>query len=112
MAAWSYTSREMLKLQSYTTCELFALAWSYTSCEMLVLHGHTQAVSCSQLHGHIQAANSWLNTEKFNTFLAHEQHEHSFRQYIDLQFFAHIIYHDGRGGAISGTQNRCLIGPG
>ena len=60
--------------------------WSYTSHEMLMLHGHTQAVSCSQLHGHTQAANSWSNTEKFNTFLASEQHENSFGQYISLQF--------------------------
>ena len=79
---------------------------------MLMLHGHTQAVSCSQLHGHIPATNSWSYTENFNTFLASEQHEHLFGQYISLQFFAHIIYHDGRGGGISGTQNRCLIGPG
>ena len=43
-----------------------------------MLHGHTQAVSCSQLHGHTQATNSWLYTEKFNTFLASEQDEHSF----------------------------------
>ena len=70
-----------------------------------MLHGRTQAVSCSQLHGHTQAANSWLYTEKFNTFLASEQNEHSFGQYISLQFFAHIIYHDGRGGEISATQN-------
>ena len=60
--------------------------WSYTSHEMLMLHGHTQAVSCSQLHGHTQAANSWSYTEKFNTFLASEQHENSFGQYISLQF--------------------------
>ena len=58
---------------------------------MLVLHGHTQAVSCSQLHGHTQAANSWLYTEKYNTFLASEQNEHSFGQYISLQFL-HILY--------------------
>ena len=31
---------------------------------------------------------------------------------ISLQFFGHIIYHDGRGGGISATQNKCLIGPG
>ena len=79
---------------------------------MLILHGHIQAVSCSQLHGHTQATNSWSYTEKFNTFLASEQHEHSFGQYISLHLFAHIINHDGRGGGISGTQNRCLIGPG
>ena len=78
---------------------------------MLMLHGRTQAVSCSQLHGHTQATNSWLYTEKFYTFLASEQHEHLLGQYISLKFFAHIIYHDGRGGGISGTQNRCLIGP-
>ena len=85
MAAWSYT-----------THELIMPAWSYTNCEMLTFHGHTQAVSCSQLHGHTQAANFWLYTEKFNTFLASEQHEHSFGQYISFQYFAHIIYHDGR----------------
>ena len=73
---------------------------------MLVLHGHTQAVSCSQLHGCTQAANSWLYTEKFNTVLASEQNEHSFGQYISLQFFAHIIYHDGRGGGISLDQDK------
>ena len=65
--------------------------WSYTSREMLVLHGHTQAVSCSQLHGRTEAANSWSYTETFNTFLASEQHENSFGQYVSLQFFAHII---------------------
>ena len=53
---------------------------------MLALHGRTQAVSCSQLHGHTQATNSWSYTEKFNTFLASEQHENSFGQYISLQF--------------------------
>ena len=75
MPAWSYTSHE-----------LFMATWSYTSHEMLTLHGHTQAVSCSQLHGHTQATNSWSYTEKFNTFLASEQHENSFGQYISLQF--------------------------
>ena len=60
--------------------------WSYTSSEMLALHGRTQAVSCSQLHSCTQATNSWSYTEKFNTFLASEQHENSFGQYISLQF--------------------------
>ena len=38
------------------------------------------------MHGHTQAANSWSYTEKFNTFLASEQHENSFGQYISLKF--------------------------
>ena len=58
---------------------------------MLVLHGRTQAVSCSQLHGHTQSTNSWSYTEKFNTFFASEQHEHSFGHYISLQLL-HISY--------------------
>ena len=58
---------------------------------MLTLHDCTQAVSCLQLHGYTQAANSWSYTEKFNTFLASEQHENSFGQYINLQFFAHTL---------------------
>ena len=53
-------------------------AWLYTSHEILVLHGHTQAVSCSQLYGHTQAANSLLGILKIfclklisSTCLAH-----------------------------------------